>query len=156
MCLKNVKGIYTGCVIGENFEWKCQIDDRCSRKYLDAKLEEEINVLKDAENRINESNIKEKINRLSKIREDAKSKPVKDTIEQLKLEELKHLDINEIEAEKIPKTESEETFSQNIAGNETTANALNANVIRTSLLTSREGENLTISSATGSVIIRLG
>ncbi len=45
LCIKSAIGKYVGCMADENFEFECKIDDRCSRKFLDAKLSEEIEKL---------------------------------------------------------------------------------------------------------------
>jgi len=45
LCVKAFNGKYVGCMVDDNFEFTCKIDDRCSRKYLDAKLAEEVEKL---------------------------------------------------------------------------------------------------------------
>ncbi len=41
-CIKSLTGRYVGCEIDENFEFTCRVDDRCNAKWMDIKLEEEI------------------------------------------------------------------------------------------------------------------
>ncbi|MBI1936435.1 hypothetical protein HYS31_08460 [Candidatus Woesearchaeota archaeon] len=59
LCIKSKIGKYVGCMIDENFEFVCRIDDRCSRKYLDASLSEEIEHLnrETPNNLVNENNL---------------------------------------------------------------------------------------------------
>jgi len=45
LCVKAAIGKYVGCMVDDNFEFKCSIDDRCNRKYLDARLSQEIDSL---------------------------------------------------------------------------------------------------------------
>jgi len=45
LCVKSSSGKYVGCMVDENFEFECRVDDRCNRKYLDSKLAEEVEKL---------------------------------------------------------------------------------------------------------------
>jgi len=42
LCIKSSIGKYVGCMVDEGFDFKCRIDNRCNRKYLDVMLEEDI------------------------------------------------------------------------------------------------------------------
>ena len=46
LCIKSTMGKYVGSMVDGGFEFKCRIDDRCTRKFLDIKLAEEIEKLK--------------------------------------------------------------------------------------------------------------
>ena len=45
LCIKSAIGKYVGCMVDENFEFNCKIDDKCNRKFLDSRLGEEIEKL---------------------------------------------------------------------------------------------------------------
>src|SRR3989338_1172172 len=45
LCVKSSSGKYVVCMVDENFEFECRVDDRCNRKYLDSKLAEEVEKL---------------------------------------------------------------------------------------------------------------
>jgi len=116
LCVKSSTGIYVGCIVDENFQFVCKVEEKCNRKYLEVKLNEEIDRLTKQDIELfNESlnstfivqttnkkeNKDKKLTRLSKIKKEVKAKEitVKQAINILKQEHLDYVDLSELVSE---------------------------------------------------------